>query len=259
MVGARPLALPGGGLQERHDTFGPAAVTAVVVAAGIPAATAASTNSCAPAITGERTETPSGPVGAVRVGVDHDVAARSEALALLEVRQHVGVAPAGGARRGPRIEVARVTANVCHVVDARADRRASAPRHHHAPVGRGRGRLCRHRPCTSSRSRDRAEAWRPPPASTRRPEANRLPRPAQPWLTDLRTAVTAMTAPADPPPTTTKSKASAAIPVPLFSPPPRALRRSLAQAPEDPLCPQPLMSCVTQGMVTPLMTTGPSV
>ena len=101
VVRARPLAVAGRGLQERHDAVGAAAVAAVVVAArdagrdrGVDELLRA----------GEHRRAhrhPERAVGVVRVGVDDDVAARGQALALLEVGQHVVVAPTGRRRRPP--------------------------------------------------------------------------------------------------------------------------------------------------------------
>jgi hypothetical protein len=61
MVRARPFAMARRGLHERDDSVWPTAIAPVVVARRDPAATAALTNSCAPARTGARTDTPSGP------------------------------------------------------------------------------------------------------------------------------------------------------------------------------------------------------
>ena len=135
VIRARPLPLPGRGLQKRHDTVGPAAVTAVVVAGGNPGRDGRVDELLCAGDHRRAHRDAQWPGRAVRVCVDHDVAARSQALALLEVREHVGVAPTGAARRGPRIEVTRMTADVCHVVDARAATEHPTARHHHAPVG----------------------------------------------------------------------------------------------------------------------------
>ncbi len=135
MVGARPLSLPGGGLQQRHDTVGSSALAAVVVTSRDPGCDRGVDELLCP---GDHRRThghTDWPCRVVGVGVDHDVAAGGEGLALLEVREHVGVAPTGGARAGPRIEVAGVTADIRHVVDARAASEHPTPRHHHAPVG----------------------------------------------------------------------------------------------------------------------------
>src|ERR1041384_3434566 len=51
--------------------------------------------------------------------VDHNFGAWRQALALLEIGEHLGIAPAGGAALGPGVEVAGIAAHVHHVVDAR--------------------------------------------------------------------------------------------------------------------------------------------
>ena len=71
----------------------------------------------------------------MRLGIDDDVPTRDQTLALLEVRQHVGVAPTRGATRSPGIEVPGMAAHIGHVVDpGRAPEHLPA-RHHHPTVG----------------------------------------------------------------------------------------------------------------------------
>ena len=69
--------------------------------------------------------------GIVRAGVDDDVAGWRQPLALAEVGQHVDVAPAGGAAFGPGVEVAGMTADIHHVVDAGRSAEHFAARHWH--------------------------------------------------------------------------------------------------------------------------------
>ncbi len=76
VVGARPLPLPGGGLQERHDTFGPAAVTAVVVADRNPGRDGRVDELLCAGDHRRAHRDAQWPRRAVGVGVDHDVAAR---------------------------------------------------------------------------------------------------------------------------------------------------------------------------------------
>ena len=83
---------------------------------------------------GARTETPRGPVVSCAGASIGDVVAGREPLALLEVRQHVAVAPPGGAALRPGVEVARMAPHVGHVVHARRSAEHLAPRHHHPPV-----------------------------------------------------------------------------------------------------------------------------
>jgi hypothetical protein len=72
--------------------------------------------------------------GIVRGGVDDDVLARRQALALAEIRQYLGVAPAGGAAFGPGVEVARMAAHIHHVVDAGRAAEHLAARHRDASL-----------------------------------------------------------------------------------------------------------------------------
>src|SRR5271165_7692843 len=64
--------------------------------------------------------------------VDDDLAAGREALALAEVGQYLGVAPAGGAACRPGIKVAGVAAHVHHVIDAGRAAEHLAARHRDA-------------------------------------------------------------------------------------------------------------------------------
>ena len=135
VVRARPLAVTSRGLQERHDPVGTAAVTAVVVAAWDPGRHRRVDEVLRAGEHRGPHRHAEGTLGVVRVGVDDDVAARGQTLALLEVGQHVVVAPPGGAARGPRVEVARMAPDVGHVVDAGRTAQHLAAGHHHPAVG----------------------------------------------------------------------------------------------------------------------------
>ena len=135
VIGARPLAGTSRGLQERHHPVRAAAVTAVVVARGDPGR-----DRCVDEVlrAGEHRSAhrhAKGTIRVVRVGVDGDVPARGQPLALLEVGQDVVVAPPGGAARGPRVEVARMAPHVGHVVDTGRTAQHLAARHHHPAIG----------------------------------------------------------------------------------------------------------------------------
>ena len=58
-------------------------------------------------------------------------------LALLEVRQHVLVAPAGVAERLPLVEILRVASHVQHVVQDAGTAETLAARPSRLPVGHG--------------------------------------------------------------------------------------------------------------------------
>src|SRR5689334_1656516 len=97
----------------------------------MPAATAASTKSLATGRTGERTETPSGPSELCAIG-SMTITGRCDSLAFAKIRQHLGIAPAGGAAFGPLVEVAGMAAHVHHVVDAGGASEHFAARHRDA-------------------------------------------------------------------------------------------------------------------------------
>ncbi len=250
VVGARPLAVAGRGLQQRHDPVGAAAVAAVVVALG-DAGRHGGVDEVLRAGEHRRPHRHAeGTRGVVGVGVDDDVAARGQALALLEVGQHVLVAPPGGAAGGPRVEVAGMAPHVGHVVDAGRAAEHPAAGHHHpaarrarpAPAGVGRVHPVRRgvllqRPGTRPASPPAVADGHPPP-----PE-----RPGSVGSSDSRAATTA---PADPPPTTTKSKRpSMPVNVPRASMPGSANRRSPNRTCSRCCAPQVLLHCLA-GILT---------
>ncbi len=130
-----PLPGASGRLQERNDPVRTAAVTAVVVATRNPCGD----RRVDEVLCADEHRCPhrhaEGTLGVVGISVDDDVAARRQPLALLEVGQHVVVAPPGGTVRGPGVEVARMASDVRHVVDAGRTAEHLAARHHHSTVG----------------------------------------------------------------------------------------------------------------------------
>ena len=143
MVRARTLAVARRGLQERHDAGVADAVASVVVTdrdagrvRGLDELLRAAQDRTAYRHT-EWTRC------VVRVGVDHDVAARREPLALLEVRQHRVVAPTRRAIGFPCIEVAGMPTDVRHVVDPGATAEHLPARHHHPAVAQAPARAAR--------------------------------------------------------------------------------------------------------------------
>ena len=131
MIRTRALASACGRLEQRHDAVGPTAITAVVVAAR-DARRDRSVDELLPGAQHRRTHRHAERARrVVRVGVNDDIAARREAFALLEIRKHLVVAPAGRATAGPGIEVSGMTAHVCHVVDTRRAAEHLAAWHHH--------------------------------------------------------------------------------------------------------------------------------
>jgi hypothetical protein len=69
----------------------------------------------------------------VRRHIDRDVAAGRQSLAFAEIGQHLGIAPPGGAACGPRVKVARMAAHIHHVVEAGRAAEHLAARHRDAP------------------------------------------------------------------------------------------------------------------------------
>jgi hypothetical protein len=118
----------------------------------------------------------------VRGRVDRDVVAGREPFALLEVRQHVAVAPPSGATLCPRVEVAGVAPHVGHVVHARGPAEHLAPWHHHSPLHQPKSALAGIRgvhpirfgvllQCRAGR-RDQLLGGRPPPRLEERDPAS---------------------------------------------------------------------------------------
>src|SRR5215472_17009445 len=133
MVGTRPLALAGRGLEQGHDAACTTAGSSVVIAAGNPARHGGVHELPRPRKDWRAHGDAERTVCVMRVTIDRDVVARREPLALLEVRQHLAVAPSDGAAFGPAVEIAGMTAYVCHVVDPGRSAEHLASRHHHAP------------------------------------------------------------------------------------------------------------------------------
>ena len=130
--GRGPLAVLGGGLEQRRDALGAQAVAPVVVAGRDAGRRRGVDELLRRRHDGGAHGDAERALGVVRVVVDDDVAAGLEALGLLEVGEHLGVRPALRAAVGPGVEVARVAAHVGHVVDPRGAAEHLAPRDHHA-------------------------------------------------------------------------------------------------------------------------------
>ena len=239
------LPVAGGGLEQRRDTrSGRRGRGRCSPPSGSRPPRQPATNCSAATVRGERTDTAERATGAVDVVVDDDAlrrVRRRQVLALGEVRQDVVVRPALGAVRLPSRRSRRGGRARRPCSSGWRTRRASCRA---APSSGRRSVPCRRHPgrrCTSSRPRGRAAATRPRRASPR--AAGGVP-PASTSATRTEgssVSRAAMTAPAEPPPTTMTSKRSAAwlrrsSTPPLWSSrtrPARRLMSTTAPAPGD--------------------------
>ena len=142
-VRARALPVPGRGLQERHHAVGILSAATVVVTDRDPGCGRRFHELLRGAQHRRTHRDAERAFRVVRVGIDGDVAARRQAFTLLEVGQHLVVAPAGRAIRRPRVEISGMTTDVRHVVDAGRAAEHLPARDHHAALGETEPRVAR--------------------------------------------------------------------------------------------------------------------